>query len=199
VARRARGHLSAGVYHVVSRGNRRERLFLTRDAFEEYLKLMRRMSERHGIDILAYVLMPNHVHLLLRAADGVLSGFMRDLHGRFAQWHNQRYQRSGHVFEGRFRCWPCAVDRYLWALVRYLHDNPVRAGLVDYAEEYRWSSFGAYAGRPDGVTAAARLRELIDFPRSDDLTWIPRNSGQPRPLQVGQRGEPSRGTPRAPT
>ncbi|MDR7580887.1 MAG: transposase, partial [Armatimonadota bacterium] len=84
--RRLRGVLPEGVYHVTSRGNRRERLFHTPDAFEEYLKLLRRLSERYGVDVLAYVLMPNHVHLLLRAPAAALPAFMRDLHGRFAQW-----------------------------------------------------------------------------------------------------------------
>jgi putative transposase len=197
--RRLRGVLPEGVYHVVSRGNRRERLFHTRDAFEEYLKLLRGMCERHDVDVLAYVLMPNHVHLLVKAPENVLSAFMRDLHGRFAQWHNRRYHLTGHVFEGRYRCWPCSVDRYLWALVRYLHDNPVRAGLVEHADEYRWSSFGAYAGQPDGVTAVARLRELMDFRRSDDLTWVPRTAGALSPVYATSHAESHQAPLQAPT
>ena len=70
--RQLRELLPEGVYHVTSRGNRRERLFHTPDAFEEYLKLLRRLSERYGVDVLAYVLMPNHVHLLLHASEAVL-------------------------------------------------------------------------------------------------------------------------------
>lgn len=185
--RRPRGVLPEGLYHVISRGNRRERLFHTRDAFEEYLTLLRRMCGRHKVSVLAYVLMPNHVHLLVQAPETVLSAFMRDLHGRFAQWHNRRYHLTGHVFEGRFRCRPCSVDRYLWALVRYLHDNPVRVGLVEHASDYRWSSFGAHAGHPDGVTAVARLRELLGFRRSDELTWTPRILDATAPVWAAPR------------
>ncbi|MFN3285876.1 MAG: REP-associated tyrosine transposase [bacterium] len=197
--RRLRGVLPEGVYHVTGRGNRRERLFCTPDAFQEYLKLLRRVSERYGVDVLAYVLMPNHVHLLLRAPEAVLPAFMRDLHGRFAQWHNRRYHLTGHVFEGRYRCWPCRQDRYLWALVRYLHDNPVRAGLADHARDYRWSSFRAHAGQPDGVTAVAALRALLDARGADDLTWQSRPAAPPGTPRAAPQTAPPGGQAQAPT
>ncbi|MDR7563885.1 MAG: transposase [Armatimonadota bacterium] len=197
--RRRRGVLPEGVYHVTSRGNRRERLFYTPEAFEEYLKLLRRVSERYGVDVLAYVLMPNHVHLLLRAPEAVLPAFMRDLHGRFAQWHNRRYHLTGHVFEGRYRCWPCTEDRYLWALVRYLHDNPVRAGLADHAQDYRWSSFRAHAGQPDGVTAVAVLQALLGVRQADDLTWHPWAAATPAPVRTTPPRTPPGSPPQAPT
>gem|GEM_PF-1831072 len=208
--RRLRGVLPEGVYHVTSRGNRRERLFCTPDAFQEYLRLLRRVSERYGVDVLAYVLMPNHVHLLLRAPTAVLPAFMRDLHGPFAQWHNRRYHLTGHVFEGRYRCWPCTQDPYLWALVRYLHDNPVRAGLAHHPRHYPWSNFRAHAGQPDGnttglrrdydgITAVAALRALLDVRGADDLTWQTRPAATPATVRPTPHRTPPSTPPQAPT
>lgn len=136
-----------GVYHVICRGNNRERIF--RDDFdrERYLKLLRDYRDRRNIVIHAYVLMPNHVHLLVETPSQPLSEFMRGLNTAYTMGFNRRHLRVGHVFQGRYKSHVVEKDRYLLELTRYIHLNPVRAGLVNRPERYPWSSFREFIGR----------------------------------------------------
>ncbi len=159
--RRARVHCPGGVYHVVVRGVRRERIFFHADEYRAYLRLTGEACGRYGARVLAYVLMPNHVHLLLRVSEVPLGRPMQYLQGNFARWYNRRYGYAGHLFQGRYRAWLCEDERYLWALVRYIHANPVRAGLVQSPGVYRWSSFREYeAGRWEVVDGGEAERVL---------------------------------------
>lgn len=136
-----RVHCPGGVYHVVVRAVRRERIFFLDEEYRSYLRILRDACTRHGAKVLAYVLMPNHVHLLVRVSEIPLGRPMQRLQGDFARWYNRRYGYTGHLFQGRYRAWLCEDERYLWALVRYIHANPVRAGLAQSPGAYRWSSF----------------------------------------------------------
>lgn len=137
----------AGVpYHVTQRGNRRCRVFF-RDAHRRaYIEWLREYSERHSIEVLAYCLMPNHVHLVLvpSTADG-LHRMMKPLHMRYAQRVNRDRDWHGHLFQGRY--FSSALDAtYLWAAIRYVERNPVRAQLVARAEDFPWSSARGHCG-----------------------------------------------------
>lgn len=161
VPRRARVHCPEGVYHVVARGVRKQRIFFQPQEYRAYLRLLREASRRYGLRVLAYVLMPNHVHLLVRVSDVPLSRAMQFLQGRFARWYNRQYGYAGHLFQSRYGAHLCQDERYLWALVRYIHENPVRAGLTPEAWGYRWSSFREYAaGRWEVVDGGEAVKVL---------------------------------------
>jgi putative transposase len=141
--------ISAGGYphHVIQRGNNRQAIFHDTADRERYLALLQEVAAAHGIAVHAYVLMPNHVHLLVtpQAGDGI-SRFMQALGRRYVRWFNDRHGRTGTLWEGRFRSTVVDADRYLLACMRYIELNPVRAGLCVAPEQYRWSSFAHHAG-----------------------------------------------------
>jgi len=139
-------------HHVTQRGNRREDIFFTDDDREIYLSWLREYSDKHQVEVLAYCLMTNHIHLVVvPATDDGLQRVLKPLHMRYAQRINRARGWKGHLWQGRFFSSPLD-DAYLWAAVRYVERNPVRAGIVHRAEDYRWSSAAAHCGsRTDGL------------------------------------------------
>jgi len=135
----------AGVpHHVTQRGNRREKVFFSDEDRQRYLAWLGEYCRRHDVAILAYCLMPNHVHLVLlpERADG-LERALKPLHMRYAQHVNRRRGWKGHLWQGRYFASPLD-ETYLWAALRYVERNPVRAKLVRRAENYAWSSAAAH-------------------------------------------------------
>src|SRR5262245_55645250 len=141
-------------YHVIARGNRQETVFLGRRDYETYLHRLTVYRARYAVTLHAYCLMPNHVHLVLGTAALPLDRFMQGLQQSYTQPFNRRHALVGHVFEGRYKARLCETDEYLVTLVRYVHKNPVRAGLAACAEDYPYSGHRAYLG---GVAT-----ELVD-------------------------------------
>jgi putative transposase len=143
----------AGVpHHITQRGNRRENVFFSDADRESYLEWLAGYCAVHGVEVLAYCLMSNHVHLVAvpERGDG-LERVLRPLHTRYAQRINRLKRWKGHLWQGRF--FSSALDEaYLWAAIRYVERNPVRARMVRRAENYRWSSAAAHCGlRADSV------------------------------------------------
>ena len=137
---------------MTQRGNRREDIFFTDEDRETYLLWLREYSDKHQVEVLAYCLMTNHIHLVVvPATDDGLQRLLKPLHMRYAQRINRARGWKGHLWQGRFFSSPLD-EAYLWAAVRYVERNPVRAGIVRRAENYRWSSAAAHCGiRPDGL------------------------------------------------
>lgn len=146
MARKPRVQFPGAFYHVIIRGNRQEVIFFDEMDYREYLRRLKEARERFSFRLFAYVLMPNHVHLLVETGDAPLSRIMQWLGTTYTQYFNRRHRKVGHLFQGRYKAILCDKDAYLLALVRYLHLNPVRAGLVKNPERYRWSSHRAYMG-----------------------------------------------------
>jgi putative transposase len=134
-------------FHIVQRGNDRSRTFFVDDDYRAYLNLLNLMSARYATDVHAYVLMTNHVHLLMtsKLADGV-SRTMQQVAAGYSRRINDRHQRTGTLWEGRFRSSAIDSEFYCLACYRYIELNPVRAGLVQYPGDYRWSSYAENAG-----------------------------------------------------
>jgi putative transposase len=132
--------------HLVQRGNNRQACFQDEADYRRYLNLLGIACKRHDCEVHAYVLMTNHVHILLtpHQPDGASLVF-RDLGRDYVRRFNRRHQRTGTLWEGRFRSSPVDSDRYLLTCYRYIELNPVRAGLVDQPAQYPWSSFHANA------------------------------------------------------
>jgi putative transposase len=139
-------------HHVTQRGNRRAPIFQDAEDWGVYIALLRKYSERHDLDIWTYCLMPNHVHFVAVPRSAVaLSRTFHATHTAYALYFNKAWGLSGHVFQGRFFSCPMD-DPYMWATVRYAENNPVKARLVEQAEDYAWSSAAAHCGmRRDGL------------------------------------------------
>lgn len=147
MARRRRIDVANVPQHVIQRGVNRSDCFRDELDYRSYLASLREVGAQHGCRIHAYVLMTNHVHLLVTGdAVGSVSSTMQGLGRRYVRWFNDRHRRSGTLWEGRFRS--CLVDseRYVLACYRYIEMNPVRAGMVTDPADYRWSSVHGNAG-----------------------------------------------------
>jgi putative transposase len=140
-------------HHVVQRGNNRQEVFRDAADCERYLELLTELSASMTTPVHAYVLMPNHVHLLLTPTEShSLGRLMQALGRRYVMWFNRRHTRTGTLWEGRYRACVIESERYLFACSRYIEMNPVRAGLVADPAEYRWSSYTHHVGlRPEPI------------------------------------------------
>ena len=141
--------------HVIQRGNNRQAVFFDEDDCVRYLEDLDAVTKQISVAIHAYVLMTNHVHLLVTPNEsGGISRLMQGLGRRYVAYVNGRYKRSGTLWEGRYKASLVDDEAYLLACMRYIELNPVRAGMVDHPGDYRWSS---YAGNARGLDVALRV------------------------------------------
>lgn len=138
--RRARQLAESGIYHVMARGVNRDAIFLEDEDFDRFLSTLALVRDASGCSVLAYCLMTNHLHLVVRTQHEPIGTVMKRLGVRYAGWFNRKYGRVGHVFQDRFKSIPVETDEYFVALLRYVWNNPVEAGLTASADDYRWSS-----------------------------------------------------------
>jgi putative transposase len=146
--RQRRIHVSGGLYHAVLRGNHRQAIFNGSDDYLCFEDIVAHALGRYGASLFAYCWMTNHVHLAIRIAEAPLGSVMGILASRYARAKQRAVATTGHLFERRYRARLVDADRYLLALVRYIHLNPIRARMVDDPRDYRWSSHRAYLGAP---------------------------------------------------
>ncbi len=209
-------HVCGGLYHAMLRGNHRQPIFGDRDDYLRFEAILAEALDRYGASVIAYCWMPNHVHLAVQVADAPLGDMMRVLASRYARQLQRAIPTTGHLFERRYRARLVDADRYLLALVRYIHLNPVRARMVADPRDYAWSSHRAYLGdtcpgwlRIDSVlgmfgapTAAARLAygrylgEVPDASEKDQIAVAVR-PGAPGPGQCHSPTPRSNATGRA--
>lgn len=147
MARLARVSVPGYPYHVIQRGNNRQRIFTSDGDRETMRELLDENARRFDVAIHAYVLMDNHFHLLLTPnADDSLPKMMQAVGRTYVRYFNDVHKRSGTLWEGRYKSALVQTERYLLACMVYLDLNPVRAGLVSRAQDYPWSSYAHYAG-----------------------------------------------------
>ncbi len=144
--RQARQASKTGIYHLLVRGINREAIFHDDQDRLKYLDTLARLAEDSNAFILGYCLMDNHVHILLKEGSNKISNLMHRLGASYAHYFNWKYERVGHVFQNRFKSENIEDDIYLRTVIRYIHQNPVKAGMVKKAEEYHWSSCRDYYG-----------------------------------------------------
>ncbi|NWF91748.1 MAG: transposase [Syntrophaceae bacterium] len=142
--------LDAALYHITSRGNERKNIFLRDGNRVKFLQILEDYHDRYGILIHSYVLMDNHYDLVWETPKGNVLKVMHGINSSYAGYFNRRYGRSGHLFQGRYRGILVEKDAYLLLLSRYVHLNPVRAGVVRRPEQYPWSSYLGYIGKEKG-------------------------------------------------
>ena len=133
-------------HHITQRGNRREDVFFTDDDCLIYLEWLKFYCKKYDVSVLAYCLMTNHVHLVLTPqSDDGLQQVLKPLHMRYSQHINKIKDWKGHLWQGRFFSSPLD-DAYTWSTIRYVERNPVKAGMIEKSEDYRWSSAAAHCG-----------------------------------------------------
>jgi len=138
-------------YHLLNRGNGKAILFLDRFDYSAFMKLLAGMKAGYAVRLLAYCLMPNHFHLVLRAEEtGAVSEAMQWAQTSYVSRFRVRHGSTGHIFQGRFKSFPIQNDEHLLTVMRYVERNPVRANLVDRARDWRWSS-SPWRDRPNDL------------------------------------------------
>ncbi len=139
MVRRARERCESGVYHIVLKGINRQDIFFDEEDFQRFLNTLEKKKLENRFVVYGYCLMNNHVHILIREKNDKISRIMSRVGTSYAWWYNRKYGRSGHVFQGRYGS-ECVEDNtYLLTVVRYIHNNPVKAGMVKVPGDYQWS------------------------------------------------------------
>lgn len=146
MARPLRIQYPGAFYYVTSRGNERKDIFRSTIDRERFLGYLKSATCRYGAVIHAYCLLSNHYHLLLETPAGNLSEIMRHINGAYTTYFNTKRKRAGHLFQGRYKAILVEADAYAAALSRYIHLNPLWAGMAETLVDYRWSSYPAYIG-----------------------------------------------------
>ncbi len=135
--------IQGGYYHVFNRGNRGEKIFVQTKDYKRYLEKLKEYKKKHNVSILAYCLMPNHLHFLIRQnGPEPISSLFQRLHTAYTMYFNSKYKTGGHLFEGRFKTKMVTRDEYIRHLSRYIHLNPLE--MVKRLPAYNWSSYPTY-------------------------------------------------------
>jgi len=142
--RHAREKSKSRIYHVIWRGANRQEIFHEEEDCMFFLDRLERVKKKAGISVYAWCLMSNHIHLLVREGNESLSITMKRLGVSYVGFYNWKYQTIGHLFQDRFKSEKVENDSYLLTVVRYIHQNPVKAGMVDHVDEWKWSSCLGY-------------------------------------------------------
>lgn len=138
-------------YHITSRGDNRKRIYLSEYDYCKFLEYIREAKEKYKFYLYAYCLMANHYHLLLETTQANISKIMHYINGSYTTYHNIKYRRCGHLFQGRYKSIVVDKENYFLELSRYIHLNPVRAKIVPTPEKYKWSSYNDYLNRKNDV------------------------------------------------
>ncbi|MFA5384572.1 MAG: transposase [Eubacteriales bacterium] len=134
----------SGYYHVIIRGNERKNIFYDEDDKRRFLEIVKEKMQGNRFSVQVYCLMDNHVHMLIKEEKEDVSNAIKRINVSYVYYFNAKYKRIGHLFQDRFRSEAVEEDRYLLALARYIHQNPVKAGIVKSIEDYKWSSYQYY-------------------------------------------------------
>ncbi len=165
--RKPRIEYSGAFYHVITRGNQKQYIFKDASDHEKYLQLLASYKQRRQFRLYAYVLMNNHLHLLIETGDIPLSKILQGLNQSYTLHFNRKYRTVGHLFQGRYKAILCDRERYLLSLLKYIHYNPVRAKIAETPSRYRWSSDHLYrAGGGNGLVDTDAVLRLFSESRT---------------------------------
>lgn len=129
-------------YHIITRGNQKQRVFLDKEDCGRYLGIVRKAKRRYGTSLYCYCLMPNHVHMLIEAKEVKnIAKFMQWVNRGYTAYFNSKHSKVGHLWQGRFTSKPIIKDQYLIHCANYIEGNPVRADMVGDIADYEWSSY----------------------------------------------------------
>lgn len=161
------------IYHVINRGNNRQKVFRKSADFAAFLAALAELKQRKPFELYGYCLLDNHFHLLLRPTAATISRILQSLLVSHTQRYDRHYQSGGHVWQGRFKSPVIQNDEHLLTVLRYIEANPLRAKLVARAEDYRWSSYSCHgAGTPNELLdPLVNYEELAKSPPARQRKW----------------------------
>lgn len=164
----ARRKSESGIYHVVLRGINRQTIFADDEDNEKFMHVLSDCKKISGYKLFAFCLMGNHVHLLIKEVGESLEKIFKRIGVRYVSWYNRKYERSGHLFQDRFRSEPVDNDGYFLTVLRYIHQNPQKAGLCKSIDKHKWSSYREYLGKKgitdiDFALTIIRREEFIEY------------------------------------
>ena len=142
--RKPRLQSSTDYYHVMMRGNNKEKIFISSAQKNFFLDCLNQLNNDGLINIVAYCIMDNHVHLVVKADIVDLSNYLKKVNTKYAVTFNNLHKRVGHVFQGRFKSEVICDESYLTNVIRYVHTNPIRAKVTNNAKDYKWSSYNEF-------------------------------------------------------
>ena len=147
--RQARKKSSVGIYHIMLRGVNQQQIFEDQEDCDKFLQVLKDCKAISGFKLFAYCLMGNHIHILLQETNEPIEQLMKRIATRFVYWYNIKYQRAGHLFQDRFKSEPVENDAYFLTVLRYIHQNPVKAGICKNVSAYENSSYNEYFKNSD--------------------------------------------------
>ena len=155
------------MYHIMFRGLNKQNIFSEDKDYLKFMDILATTKEKTDLQIYAYCLMPNHVHLFVREAKtGDISNIMKKMLSHYAGWYNFKYKRTGHLFANRYKSIPVEDDSYFLTLARYIHQNPVKAKLSENMQAYKYSSYSDYIKNQVGITDSDFLLGLLSEDRN---------------------------------
>ena len=143
MARQARKRSSTGIYHVMLRGIDRKDIFLDDEDRRKFLESIIKAKKKGKFKIYGYCLMDNHIHMLIKE-DEEIGKIIKRITVGYVGWHNKRHERTGHLFQNRYLSEPVETEDYFITVLRYIHQNPIKSGIVYSLSDYKWSSYGKY-------------------------------------------------------
>lgn len=144
MSRQARKKSESGIYHIMLRGINQQQIFEEHEDYEKFLDILKECKEICEFKIYAYCLMGNHIHLLIKEGTEPLVQVFKRICGRFVYWYNIKYRRVGHLFQDRFKSEPVDSEDYFFTVIRYIHQNPIKARLCKSIDRYPYSSYSEY-------------------------------------------------------
>lgn len=158
MARKLRKKSVNGIYHIIIRGINRQIIFEDKQDRNQYLKTLKRYKEISKYQLYGYCLMDNHIHLLCKETDESISNVVKRISSSYVHWYNAKYERSGHLFEGRFKSETVEDVRYFLTVLRYIHQNPQKAGISTTVFDCKWTSIREYIDSPNIVDTELALQ-----------------------------------------
>lgn len=158
--RASRRKSETNVYHVILRGNNKQEIFLDEKDYKKFLKEIKNTKEKYGYELYAYCLMTNHVHLVIYDKEENLSKIMQSLEVTYSAYFSKKYEKVGHLFQNRFLSKPVETSEYLMQVCRYVHQNPVKAG-ISSVDNYKWSSYKEYINDEEELVNKKMLLSLF--------------------------------------
>lgn len=163
--REARSHSRTGIYHIIMRGINRQTIFEENEDKKRFLEVLQKYKEVSKFQLYSYCLMDNHIHLLVKEIEEELSVAMKRICSSYVYWYNSKYGRCGHLFQERYKSENVETTKYFLTVLRYIHQNPLKAGLVQNVFESEWTSINEYIHK----------RILVDIDFGLDLFSLDRN------------------------
>jgi REP element-mobilizing transposase RayT len=186
--RQSRQGSSSEIFHVLLRGINQQRIFEDSEDYRYYLSKLATIVQETDIALLAYCLMPNHVHILLKENEASMAHCFKRLGSSYAYYFNKKYGRSGHLFQDRFKSEAVEDDAYFFSVLNYIYQNPVKAGIAQSVDRYQWSSF-CVLGKKSLVIDKDALFALVP---EKEIRLLVKQPSTAEPFERKMRGRPRR-------